>query len=81
MTAIDHSTPGLLFSLANALPQRQNALARRARRLARAFSEGAPTVAHLDAAAALLARLLDAADTSSECCYPEDGLLDAEWDA
>lgn len=78
--APDASLAGLLRSLSHSLPNPSGPLGRRARRLAGAISEGASTRAQANTAATLLARLLDAADVSAEC-WPEDGLLDAEFDA
>lgn len=73
------STSGLLMSLANGLPTNMQALGRSARHLAHRLATGAPTRADLDAAAALLARLLDATDAG--VAYDEDGLLDEGFDA
>lgn len=73
------STAGMLLGMASALPNPSGPLARSAGALAHRLSHGTSTRADLDAAAALLARLLDETDTG--LCFDEDGLLDGEFDA
>lgn len=74
------STAGLLSSLSHALPNPAGPLGRSARALAARLSTGKAVGADHDAAAALLARLLDATDTDLSG-YEADGLLDTEFDA
>lgn len=72
-----HSTPGLLLTLSSELP-RSSALARKARVVAARLQHGA-SKRDLDAAATLLSQLLDASDALA--LYPEDGVLDPDFDA
>jgi hypothetical protein len=73
-------TAGLILSLSHTLPNPSSALARSASALAHRLSNGTSTRADHDAAAAMLARLLDETDTGL-AGYDEDGLLDGEFDA
>lgn len=73
------STAGMLSSLSHSLPNPAGPLARSARALAHRLAQGTSNFADLDAAAVLLARLLDATDTGVS--YDEDGLLDESFDA
>ncbi len=72
------STAGMLLSLSSALPAPDGALGRSARHLAHRLATGTSTSADLDAAAAMLSRLLDETDTGVS--YDEDGLLDEGFD-
>lgn len=72
------STIGLLRSLAGALPA-SAPLARKARRIADRLASGAAPRAVHDRAADLLCDLLNATDSAGG--YPEDGLLDDDFDA
>lgn len=73
------SQAGLILSLVGTLDNPRSPLGRRATGLAHRLSDGTATRAELDAAAAVLAQLLDATD----CGLPLDGddLLDSEFDA
>lgn len=73
------STAGMLSSLSHSLPNPNGPLARSARALAGRLSDGAGNREDHDAAAALLARLLDETDVG--LAYDEDGLLDEGFDA
>jgi hypothetical protein len=77
---LEASTAGLLISLANTLPERAQALRRRAIALARRLNRPHDRATD-NRAADTLALLLTAADNSEFAGYAEDGLLDQEFDA
>lgn len=72
----DSSTAGLLLSLSHACPAK--ALRRRARALARRLARPHPRALETRASD-LLADLLNAADADL-AGYPEDGVIDADFD-
>lgn len=74
------STAHMLLGLAHTLPDNAAALRREAERLADRLQ--APHALALDRrAAALLSQLLDATDCAELAGYPDEGLLDSDFDA
>lgn len=73
------SQAGLLLSLVGTLDNPRGPLGKRASGLAHRLSDGSATAAELDAAAAVLALLLD--ETDAGLAIDDDGLLDSEFDS
>lgn len=73
------SQAALLMSLAHCLDNPKSPLGRQAATIAHRLSDGSATSADLDAAAAVLARLLD--ETDAGLAIDDDGLLDSNFDA
>lgn len=73
------SQAGLILSLVGTLDNPRSPLGRRASGLAHRLSDGSATAADLDAAAAVLARLLD--ETDAGMAMDDEGLLDSNFDA
>lgn len=78
--APEASTAGLLLSLANSLPASAKPLQRHARHLAACLR--IPHARSVDRRASdMLAMLLTAADCAELAGYPDDALIDSEFDA
>lgn len=73
------SQAALLMSLAHCLGNPKSPLGRQAATIAHRLSDGSATAADLDAAAAVLARLLD--ETDAGMAMDDEGLLDSNFDA
>lgn len=73
------SQAGLILSLVGTLDNPRSPLGKRASALVHTLSEGRATTRDLDAAAAVLAQMLDATDCGM--ALDDDGLLDSEFDA
>jgi hypothetical protein len=73
------SQAGLLLSLVGTLDNPRGPLGKRASGLAHRLSDGSATAAELDAAAAVLALLLDETDADTSG-YESEGLLDGGFD-